>query len=79
MPKVNVTDLRRHLPGYIKRVQRGEHIQITVHGKAVARLVPEKDMIEKANKALMPWRDSAQIGDVVSPIGEAWEVEREHL
>ncbi len=79
MRKVNVTDLRRHLPDYIKRVQRGEHIQITVHGKAVARLVPEKDMIEKANKALMAWRGSAHIGDVLSPIGKDWEAERDRV
>ena len=79
MRKVNVTDLRQHLPGYIKQVQSGEFIQITLHGKVVARLVPEQDAVEEAKKSLTGWRGSAHIGDVLSPISEAWEAERDRL
>lgn len=79
MRKVNVTDFRQRLPGYIKRVQQGEFIQITLHGKVVARLVPEQDAVEEAKKSLEGWRNSAHIGDIVSPIGEAWEVQRDRV
>lgn len=79
MRKVNVTDLRQHLPGYIKQVQSGELIQITLYGKVVARLVPEQDAVEEARKSLTGWRGSAHIGDVLNPIGEAWEAERDRL
>jgi len=79
MRKVNVTDFRQHLPGYIKQVQQGEFIQITLHGKVVARLVPEQDAVEEAKKSLTGWRRSAYIGDLLSPIGEAWEVQRDRV
>jgi len=79
MRKVNVTDFRQHLPGYIKQVQKGEFIQITLHGKVVARLVPEQDVVEEARKSLTGWRGSAHIGDVLSPIGKDWEAERDRV
>ena len=75
MRKINVTDFRQHLPGYLKQVQQGEFIQITLHGKVVARLVPEQDAVEEAKKSLTGWRNSAYIGDLLSPISEAWEVQ----
>lgn len=40
MTSINVTELRRHLPEYLKQVQAGEEVIITVHGKAIARLCP---------------------------------------
>ena len=79
MRKVNVTDLRQHLPGYLKQVQKGELIQITSHGKVVARLVPEQDAVEEARKWLKEWRGSAQIGDLLSPIGDGWEAESDSV
>ena len=79
MRKVNVTDFRQHLPGYIKQVQQGEFIQITSHGKVVARLVPEQDAVEEARKSLAGWRGSAHIGDVLSPICQPWEAERDRV
>ena len=79
MRKVNVTDFRQHLPGYLKQVQQGEFIQITLHGKVVARLVPEQDAVEEAKKSLTEWRSSAYIGDLLSPISEAWEVQRDRV
>lgn len=30
--------LRQHLPEYLKQVQAGEEVIITVHGKAIARI-----------------------------------------
>lgn len=79
MRKVNVTDFRKHLPGYLKKVRQGEIIQITLHGKVVARLAPEKDAAGEAKKSLMGLRGSAHIGDLLSPIGEAWDVQHDRV
>jgi prevent-host-death family protein len=38
---VNVTQLRQNLPEYLKQVREGREVEVTVHGKVVARLVPE--------------------------------------
>jgi prevent-host-death family protein len=75
MRKVGVTDLRQHLPGYLAQVRKGEPIQITQHGKVVARLVPERDTAQEARQQLAAWRKTARIGDVLSPIEEPWSSE----
>jgi|GEM_PF-944472 len=41
MNSVNVTELRRHLPDYLKQVQRGEEIAITLHGKTITHIVAD--------------------------------------
>jgi antitoxin (DNA-binding transcriptional repressor) of toxin-antitoxin stability system len=40
MTRVNVTELRQHLPGYLQQVRNGEEIEIAVHDKVIARLSP---------------------------------------
>jgi len=79
MQKINVTDLRQHLQGYLKQVLRGESIQVTVHGKVVARLIPEKVVTEQARQALAGLRATASIGDLISPIEADWEATRDHM
>lgn len=41
MTSINITELRQHLPEYLKQVQAREEVVITVHGKAIARIVPD--------------------------------------
>lgn len=79
MQKVNVTDFRQHLQGYLKLVRDGEPIQITLHGQIVARLIPETDVTEEAQVALAKIRETATVGDLISPIDAEWEAERDHL
>jgi prevent-host-death family protein len=38
--QVNVTELRQHLPSYLKQVQNGKEIVVTSHGEMIARIVP---------------------------------------
>lgn len=38
--EVGVRDLKNGLSGYLKRVQRGETILVTEHGRPVARIIP---------------------------------------
>ena len=73
MPEVNVTDLRNHLPAYLRRVREGEELVITSRGRIVAKLVPALDPKLEARRQLSELRNRCRIGDVVSPIGEIWD------
>jgi len=66
---VNVTQLRKNLPAYLKQVREGTEVEVTVHGEVVARLVPETAKSERAKKRLAELRKTAKVGDVTSPTG----------
>ena len=76
MSKVNVTELRQNLPAYLAEVQKGGEIEVTVHGKVIARIVPEAGRQAAARKYLRSLRKSAVIGDIISPSGDTWDAER---
>jgi prevent-host-death family protein len=76
MVDVSVTDLRSHLPEYLRRVSAGEEIRITSRGRVIASLVPARDVRDQARAALAALRRTARVGDVVSPTGETWDAER---
>ena len=40
MTSVSITELKAHLADYLRRVQHGERIHVTVRGREVADLVP---------------------------------------
>jgi prevent-host-death family protein len=40
MTSVSITDLKAHLADYLRRVQNGERLHVTVHGREVADIVP---------------------------------------
>jgi prevent-host-death family protein len=73
--QVKVTELRQNLPSYLDKVQKGEELQVTLHGKIIARIVPERDAALAAQQRLAALRKKARLGDVISPLGEAWNVE----
>jgi prevent-host-death family protein len=75
MDDVNITELRQNLPAYIEQVRKGAEVRITVRGKVVARIVPEADERDAARQRLVALRETARIGDVISPLGEPWEAE----
>jgi prevent-host-death family protein len=81
MPSINVTELRQHLPEYLKQVQAGEEIAITLHGKTIARIVPEikESKREAALKRLEALRGTVIVGDIISPIKEEWTGDADHL
>jgi len=43
MADIPVRELRNDTAGVLRRVQAGEDVTITVHGRAVARLIPAVD------------------------------------
>jgi len=76
MSRVNVTELRQNLPAYLEQVRKGKEVQVTVHGRVVARLVPEQDEQTAARQRLEALRGKCRIGDVVSPLPEEWDAGR---
>ena len=76
MSKVNVTELRQNLPAFLEQVKKGTEVQVTVHGKVVARLVPDQDEQAAARQRLDALRGKCRIGDVVSSLAEEWDAGR---
>lgn len=66
--ETNTTELRQNLASYLVKVQGGEEVKISLHGKVIARLVPEEDESARAKAELAEIRKTAWIGDVISPI-----------
>jgi antitoxin (DNA-binding transcriptional repressor) of toxin-antitoxin stability system len=68
MTRVSVTHLRQNLPADLRRVQAGEALQVTSHGRVIARIEPERDPSEDARHWLEGLRGSVRLGDVVASI-----------
>jgi prevent-host-death family protein len=81
MVAINVTELRQHLPDYLKQVQQGEEIAITLHGKTIARIVPENQETKQvaAIKRLAALRGKMIVGDVLESCTDEWTGDAEHL
>lgn len=79
MQKAKVTELRANLPDFIKKVMNGEEIQITLHGKSIARIIPEVDEIEAAQERLNELKGTVIQGDIISPIESEWTADADNL
>ncbi|MDX9766935.1 MAG: type II toxin-antitoxin system prevent-host-death family antitoxin [Ectothiorhodospiraceae bacterium] len=77
--QVNITELRHHLQGYLAQVRHGEELQVTSRGKVIARIVPARDESANALARLAAIRSQCRIGDVMSPVEEAWDAEHGRL
>lgn len=75
MTSVNVTEFRRNLPTYLAIASSGRKVRVIRRGRVVALLVPPVDVRTKAKKALQGLRGRARLGDVESPVGDAWEAD----
>lgn len=76
MKSVKVTDFRAHLPRYLAKVEAGETVTVLSRGRPIARLVPAAGVAENAREKLAALRKRARIGDVISPLGVAWNAAR---
>ena len=80
MQDVNVTELRKQLPHYLKLVVHGERIHVTGNGKVPARIVPEDDPAAAARKRLEALRGTMITGDIVAPVEQLkWSGDEDHL
>lgn len=80
MTHVNVTELRQHLPAYLKRVAAGEEIVVTSRGRVIARIQPEIDQAEEALRRLASLQGTVITGDIMSAFaGETWTADEDNL
>ena len=66
MERIGVRELRQNASKYLARVARGETIEVTDRGHAVARLIPP---------ATDRWTAMVQSGRITSPVDDADVVE----
>ncbi len=68
MLTVGAFEAKTHLSSLLERVERGEHVLITRHGKAIAKLVPAEAVdradVEAAIARLKELRAGTTLGDV---------------
>jgi len=79
MLQVKISDLRAHLPDFLKKVSNGEQIQITSHGKTIARIIPEIDQVDAAKKRLDALRGTMIVGDILQPLDNEWSADADNL
>jgi len=81
MTSVNVTEFRQHLPEYLKQVQAGEEIALTLHGKTIARIVPDRKESKRdaALNRLDALRGTVIVGDILEPLDEEWTGDADNL
>ncbi len=72
METAAVSELRANLPGFLKKVEMGEVISITLRGNEIAWLVPPARAQESARNTLRKLRQTAIVGDVLSPVEDEW-------
>lgn len=81
MNSVNVSELRQHLPDYLKQVQQGLELAITSHGRTIARLIPNREESKRdaALKRLEALRGTVIVGDILAPLDEEWTGDVDNL
>jgi antitoxin (DNA-binding transcriptional repressor) of toxin-antitoxin stability system len=72
---VDIAEIRQNLPSWLNRVRAGEEVAITDRGQVLAHLVPPVDRRAEARRSLEALRARARVGDVESPVDEAWSAE----
>jgi prevent-host-death family protein len=75
MKTIAVSELRANLMKVLKKIEGGECLHITSHGKIVAQLVPPDQGRKNAQKRLREIGKTAKLLDVVSPIDAAWDAD----
>jgi len=74
MSQVGVRELKNQLSRYLKRVQEGEEIVVTEHGRSVARLLPvltpplKKDLEPLLRKGAVRWSGGKPRGSSRRPL-----------
>jgi prevent-host-death family protein len=80
MREINITELRKHLPSYLRRVAAGEEIRVSSRGRVIARIVPEEKSAAAARRRLEDLRGAMIIGDIVGTLaGDPWTADEDHL
>lgn len=75
MISIGISEFRASLNTVLQRVANGEIVILTSRGVEVAKLVPPTYAQIAARQELEQLRQTAVVGDVLSPLDEPWEVD----
>lgn len=67
---VGISEFRAQMNAILQKVQNGEVVTLTSHGVEIAKLVPPDFAQTVARKELERLRQTAVVGDVLSPVEE---------
>ncbi len=73
MLSIGISEFRAKMNLILRRVQNGEIVSLTSRGAEVARLVPPDFAQATARQELERLRQTAVVGDVLSPLAEPWD------
>jgi prevent-host-death family protein len=73
MLSIGISEFRAKMNLILQKVQNGEVVTLTSRGTEVARLVPPDFAQAAARQELDRLRQTAIVGDVLSPLGERWD------
>ncbi|GAB4429635.1 MAG: hypothetical protein Fur0044_27320 [Anaerolineae bacterium] len=73
MLSIGISEFRAKMNLILQKVQNGEVVTLTSRGAEVARLVPPDFAQAAARQELERLRQTAVIGDVLSPLAERWD------
>ncbi|MBI3959816.1 MAG: type II toxin-antitoxin system prevent-host-death family antitoxin [Chloroflexi bacterium] len=74
MLQVGISEFRSNMNAILQKVQAGEIVSLQVRGLEVAKLVPSDIASDLALAKLERLRETAYVGDILSPLDEVWEV-----
>jgi prevent-host-death family protein len=64
--RVGVRELRQNLSKYLRRVERGERLEVTEHGRPVAVLAPLDDAASPLERLIASGRATAPTVDILT-------------
>jgi prevent-host-death family protein len=73
MLSIGISEFRAKMNLILQKVQNGEIVTLTSRGTEVARLVPPDFAQATARPELDRLRQTAVVGDVLSPLVEPWD------
>ena len=73
MISIGISEFRAKMNFILQKVQNGEIVTLTSRGIEVARLVPPNFAQANARQTLDQLRETAVVGDVLSPLAEPWD------
>lgn len=73
MMTVGISEFRASMNTILHRVHKGEVITLTSRGAEVAKLVPPDFVQAAARQELDQLRQTAVVGDVLSPLDDPWD------
>lgn len=73
MMAIGISEFRANMNAILQRVQNGEIISLLVRETEVAKLVPPDYARLAARQQLEELRQTAIVGDLLSPVDESWD------